>query len=227
MDRTGLADSLVDPASARDWALRHSSGVVAVARWMVRARRSREALHFLAPAEDFAIRGGQLLVLAKLRVVRALAQWRLNARSEATGSLLSSIRLLGRQPFRRFILDEGAEALAIVQAALDGDHVTVPPTPEQRRRLSELTHYWATQAATGAAAGSRAPSFRVAAPEADIGRRYLELLALGHSNKEIGRTMGVSTNTVKYHLKQIYHDLRVDNRTRAVHRARALGILKG
>jgi LuxR family maltose regulon positive regulatory protein len=45
---------------------------------------------------------------------------------------------------------------------------------------------------------------------------YLELLALGMSNKEIGRTMGVSINTVKYHLKSIFKQLRVDNRTQAV-----------
>jgi len=58
-----------------------------------------------------------------------------------------------------------------------------------------------------------------------VSRRYLELLAQGHSNKEIGRIMGVSINTVKYHLKQIFGDLRVNNRARAVSQARELGII--
>jgi len=35
----------------------------------------------------------------------------------------------------------------------------------------------------------------------------------------------VSTNTVKYHLKQIYGDLRVKNRASAVNQARELGII--
>jgi len=54
--------------------------------------------------------------------------------------------------------------------------------------------------------------------------KYLELLALGMSNKEIGRTMGVSINTVKYHLKLIFKQLRVDNRTQAVVEANRLGV---
>lgn len=200
-----------------DWALRQGTTLVALARWLVRARRPRQALDLVAPAEDFAIRGGQLLSLAKLRVIAAAAHWRLNDRKSATRSLLSAIRLLGQQPFRRFILDEGPELRAVVQAALDGEHVTVPPTPEHRRRLAELAHHWATQS------GGRAsrPGER---PEA-LHRRYLDLLAAGQSNKEIARTMGVSVNTVKYHLKEIFRDLRVDNRTRAVRRAREVGLL--
>ena len=38
--------------------------------------------------------------------------------------------------------------------------------------------------------------------------------------------MGVTVDTVKYHLKKIFHDLRAENRTRAVQRARDLGLLK-
>jgi LuxR family maltose regulon positive regulatory protein len=61
--------------------------------------------------------------------------------------------------------------------------------------------------------------------QGDSKRRYLELLAQGFSNKEIGRVMGVSSNTVKYHLKQIYGELHVHNRARAVSQARMLGII--
>ncbi|MGH1482527.1 MAG: LuxR C-terminal-related transcriptional regulator [Geminicoccales bacterium] len=226
MVRIGLTPDHPDPDMAKDWALRHGSSLVAQARWMMRARRARVALEFLGPAEDFAIRGGQLLVLAKLRVIRALAHWRLKARAEATSSLLSSIRLLGRQPFRRFVLDEGPDALAIVQAALDGDHVTIPPAPEQRRRLAELTHYWAVRSSTSKAGTASGLERTQNASGEALRRRYLELLAHGHSNKEIGRTMGVSANTVKYHLKQIFRELRVDNRSRAVRRARELGIIE-
>ncbi|PQO22136.1 hypothetical protein C2I36_14625 [Rhodobacteraceae bacterium WD3A24] len=218
MEEIGLSSKLMTWNETDDWALRQGTAFVAVARWLVRARRAREALEFIGPAEDFAIRGGQLLSLAKLRVTAAAAHWRLHARSAATSSLLSAIRLLGRQPFRRFILDGGREMRAIVQAALDGEHVSVPPTPDQRRRLSELAHYWATD---GDAARHRGDPGGAEAQR----RRYLKLLAMGHSNKEIARLSGVSVNTVKYHLKRIFHDLRADNRMRAVQRARELDIL--
>lgn len=227
MRRIGLSPEQPDLDESDDWALRQGTTFVTLARWMVRARRSQLALDFLAPAEDFAIRGGQLLSLAKLRVIRAAANWKLDRKSDATGALLSAIRLLGKQPFRRFILDEGPEMRAIVQAALDGDHVKVRPGPEQRQRLSVLTHYWATN--KDAAYGARSADARVAMSfdaEAENRKRYLGLVASGHSNKEIAQIMGVSVNTVKYHLKSIFQELGVNNRVRAVHRSRELGLLE-
>jgi ATP/maltotriose-dependent transcriptional regulator MalT len=42
----------------------------------------------------------------------------------------------------------------------------------------------------------------------------------------MSQVMGVSVNTVKYHLKHIFRDLDADNRTRAVQRARDLGLIE-
>lgn len=202
----------------KDWGLRHGTTNVAIARWLVRARRPKRALEFVELAEETAILGGQLLSLAKLRVIRAQAFWQLNAPRDATSALLSAIRLLGNQPFRRFILDEGLPLAPAVQAVLDGDHVNVPINTIQRRQLSEIMHYWSSATdplVVGQSSGQ----------QVHLNRQYLELLAQGHSNKEISRLMGVSINTVKYHLKQIYGELRVKNRARAVNQARLLGIL--
>ena len=219
----GLRPDGTDLGNGGDWALRQGSITVAIARLLVRSRRPREALTFLQPAEDDAIRGGQLLALAKLRVIRSTAHWRLGQKTDATGALLSALRLLGQQQFRRFILDEGREVLDIVQTALDGEHVAVAPGPEFRRCLSELSHAWAVTL------GGVTPAARdhdgVPSDGLELQRKYLELLTLGLSNKEIGRTMGVSVNTVKYHLKCIFRDLHVQSRTRAVAEAYRLGIL--
>lgn len=218
LSEIGLSTDRGQLEESDDLAFRQGTTFVAVARLMVRTRRAADALEFIGPAEDLAIRRGQLLSLAKLRVIAAAAHWKLGARTEATSSLLSAIRLLGDQPFSRFIIDEGPEMRYIVQAALDGDYVSVPPTRAQRRRLSELMHHWVTSG-RGVTAVDRSDT------EA-MHRRYLQLLALGNSNKEIARIMGVSTNTVKYHLKQIFRMLDADNRGRAVQRARDLGLLE-
>lgn len=53
----------------------------------------------------------------------------------------------------------------------------------------------------------------------------LELLAEGHSNKEIAERLHVSPHTVKTHLGHLYAKLDVSRRTQAVQRARSLGIL--
>ncbi len=222
MHQLGLKPNTYDFDDGRNWALRQGSTAVAIARWLVRSRRAPDALAFVGLAEDFAIRGGQLLSLAKLRVIKASAHWHLNQKQEATQTLLSSLRLLGPQPFRRFILDEGREVFAIVQAALDGARVSVAISPEHRRRLSELSHAWVTQSTSPV---SRKRQSADPSDEASLQRKYLDLLSLGLSNKEIARTMGVTVNTVKYHLKVLFSDLRVANRTAAVAEGRRLGML--
>ena len=53
----------------------------------------------------------------------------------------------------------------------------------------------------------------------------LELLAAGHSNKEIARLLGISPNTVKTHVASLFAKLDSTRRTQAIRRARALEIL--
>lgn len=53
----------------------------------------------------------------------------------------------------------------------------------------------------------------------------LELLAAGHSNKEMARLLGVSPNTIKTHLAKVYEKLEVQRRTQAVQKAKALALI--
>lgn len=58
--------------------------------------------------------------------------------------------------------------------------------------------------------------------------RELEILALlaqGLSDRAIATRLRISTETVRWYNKQIYNRLGVSNRTRAVHRAAALGLM--
>lgn len=59
------------------------------------------------------------------------------------------------------------------------------------------------------------------AKEAEI----LQLLARNYSNKEIAQVLGVSAETVKWHLKGLYGKLEAGSRKHAVTRARTLGML--
>ncbi|MFQ5524785.1 MAG: response regulator transcription factor [Thermoanaerobaculia bacterium] len=53
----------------------------------------------------------------------------------------------------------------------------------------------------------------------------LELLAQGHSNKEIADSLFVSPNTVKTHLAHLYDKLEVARRTQAIQKAKALRLI--
>jgi NarL family two-component system response regulator LiaR len=75
-----------------------------------------------------------------------------------------------------------------------------------------------------------APFARNAAAQASLGHtgqemRVLERLAAGQSNKEIARTLGLSPNTVKTHLANLFAKLEVARRTQAVGKARDLQLI--
>jgi DNA-binding NarL/FixJ family response regulator len=61
-----------------------------------------------------------------------------------------------------------------------------------------------------------------------VSKRELSILAHvadGQSNKQIGKLLGISTQTVRNHLSRIFHKLGVSNRTEAVMSAMRLRLL--
>ena len=53
----------------------------------------------------------------------------------------------------------------------------------------------------------------------------LRHLGRGLNNEELGKALGVSRETVKSHLKSVFHKLGVSNRAEAVARSYELGLL--
>ncbi len=92
-------------------------------------------------------------------------------------------------------------------------------------------------AALGIWVGAQLAARRAAAPFARNGQAVdalgvtgrelsvLELMAAGQSNKEIARALGVSPNTVKTHVSNLFGKLGVSRRTQAVSAARRLDLL--
>lgn len=58
-------------------------------------------------------------------------------------------------------------------------------------------------------------------------KEILEQLAAGHSDQEIGASLFLSGNTVRWYNRQIYSKLGVASRTQAVARAKQMGLLDG
>lgn len=55
--------------------------------------------------------------------------------------------------------------------------------------------------------------------------QVLQLVAQGHSNREIAQSLHLSLNTIECHAKSIYRKLAVHSRAAAVHQARSVGWL--
>ncbi len=82
--------------------------------------------------------------------------------------------------------------------------------------------------AKGRANASRGGPARVA-KQLDLSPRerdVLSYLAHGYTNAEIAQALGVSQNTVKTHIKNLFQKLDVSNRTQAAAEAKILGILQ-
>jgi DNA-binding CsgD family transcriptional regulator len=82
------------------------------------------------------------------------------------------------------------------------------------------------------AAGDQTRSAGVLAPAAEPDvhltsreSEVLDLLAAGYGNEAIAGALGVSVNTVKFHLKSLYEKLSVSNRTQALREAARHGLL--
>ncbi len=108
---------------------------------------------------------------------------------------------------------DGAETAAAIHAAFHGLFVWDP-------RLGPVPDGHASGTARSAReleTSSLPPTRR----EAEV----LEYVAAGAGNQEIARALGVSINTVKFHLSSLYAKLEVSNRTQALREAARRGYL--
>lgn len=110
----------------------------------------------------------------------------------------------------RLLLDFGPQATQLLRGALPS-----APTPALRSYAQSLIALW------------DAPC-RVALPAAQLSPqelRILALLAAGRTNQQIADALIISLNTVKDHLKHVYHKLDAHTRTQAVAAARRLRLV--
>jgi LuxR family maltose regulon positive regulatory protein len=73
---------------------------------------------------------------------------------------------------------------------------------------------------------SSSPSAVIAESLSARERNVLELIGHGQSNKEIARDLGITPETVKSHVKNIFAKLAVQRRAQALSRAQSLGLIR-
>lgn len=69
----------------------------------------------------------------------------------------------------------------------------------------------------------RSPTLQLALTSRDL--EILKLIAKGQTNKGVGRSLGLSPHTVKYHLEGIFEKLGVHTRAEAVHHFARRGVI--
>ncbi len=121
---------------------------------------------------------------------------------------------------QRTILDQGPEVGPLLQQLRDGGG--------RAPRTAQLDAYLDVLLAAWRAAYADPTPMAPAKMHDSLSPREREILALiadGQSNKEIARSLGITPETVKSHLKHIFVKLAVTKRSQAVQRAHTLDVI--
>lgn len=152
-------------------------------------------------------------------VLRALLLERLGQRAQALEVMRAALQLGQRHGLVRTLLDMGAGVLPLAAACAGapGAHDPMLAFYVEHLQQQQRRHQPAARQAT-------------AAPCEPLSERELEILralAQSMSNKRIAQALGISPETVKWHLRNVYAKLGVVGRDDAVASARGMGLVQG
>jgi LuxR family maltose regulon positive regulatory protein len=170
-----------------------------------------EATGLLARLLEAAEAGGREGSANEILVLQALL---LEAQDQASLALEPLARALDRaepEGYVRLFLDEGAPMLRLLRCAAGAGI-----RPDYVRRLSQALRHTEGVDAT-------AQPIAEALSEREL--HVVRLLATGLTGPEIARELFISLNTMRTHTKHIFSKLGVTNRSEAVRRAEALGLV--
>jgi LuxR family maltose regulon positive regulatory protein len=187
-----------------------------LARLLTAQGQPEEALALLEPLLPKMEQRGRTDLLIEIQTLRALACQAKGDIEQAMGALERALFLAEPGGYVRIFVDEGPPmAQLLYQATARGI------APAYTGRL--LAAFPVSEAKPP----SPALPAELIEPLTERELEVLQLIAEGLSNKEIARQLVLSLPTVKWHTSNIYGKLSVKNRTQAVAKARALGILLG
>jgi LuxR family maltose regulon positive regulatory protein len=179
-----------------------------------------------------AFKGGQLLVALETLLLRAQMYTALGDSQASQADYASALVLAEPEGFIGIFVEHGEPvAKALADLARRNQLGSVQPGYVERIleafRRPHARGEEGPAKASAAGSGSRAPieAESLVEPLTERELDVLRLMAEGLKYKEIAAKLFVSQNTVRFHVKAIYGKLNVNNRTRAVARARKLQIL--
>jgi ATP/maltotriose-dependent transcriptional regulator MalT len=156
--------------------------------------------------------------LIEILALQALALWAGSRKERAVGTLARGLALAEPEGYVRTFANEGAAMGDLLSAVLEANQrggASWVSTEYIAKLLSALPNEKATAKADG----------RLPEPLRGRETEVLALMAAGESNGEIATRLFVSTSTVKTHVNNLYRKLGTSSRTRAVARARELGLI--
>lgn len=206
---TGFAHTLRQP---HRWRQRAALGF-ALARWHRLAGRSSAALAILQQLEQACLASDNLCHLSRARAGIALVLQQRGELDAALPPLHSALDHVALTQSWQVITELGLPAKAMLRSIRQHDPQTTAGTTRALTVQTLLERLSGEQWALSEAFSER---------ELEV----LEQLAHGYSNKQIGRRLNLSENTVKFHLKNLYRKLEARTREAALASALQRGLLQ-
>jgi LuxR family maltose regulon positive regulatory protein len=200
---------------------------LALARFWIAEDRAAAAIGALEPLAARLAQQGRGRRLLQVRLLTAIAGLRNGANDAAERALLASVAEARRQNLLRSFLDEGLPAAELVErlrrrcagrAAADLIGSELEPV---RHYLDRLAAAFGSQRIGPGRPRADHPALHLSQRELEV----VKLLCNGFSNHQLSRQLAISPDTVKWHLKNIFGKLGVDNRAQAIVAAERLGLI--
>ena len=165
---------------------------------------------------------GRTYLIIKLLILNSLLEnAKLNPR-EAKRILSQALQMAYTGGYVRSFIDEGPEIISLIAEIYDSAKVASSESDSVNIEYHKFLRKLLVDAGTDVNDSSFSQS-SVKKLDLHFSNRQLEiikLLVVGKSNKEIAACMFISENTVKFHLKNIFSELNISNRSQAIKVAR-------
>lgn len=193
-------------------------------RWDVAFGDACAALPLLDAEIDAATASARHRRGLKLRVLKALAQYRSADIAGAMHTMDSALRQACHDGFVRLVLDEGVALAPLLQRLQSASHQqgSDPILNDFVQRL--LRSLGAGPAESGHGAAPTDPADQGSLTRQEV--RVLQLLAEGYSNGAMAEKLRVADTTVRTHLRSINLKLNAHSRMQAVSAARRLAVIR-
>lgn len=193
---------------------------VALARVLIAEGAPKAAFRLLDRLGEPMRRDGRMRRLTQVRALAAVAAYQAGDAMAALSAIAETVGLAAPQGAVRTLAEEGPALASVLAFGLERIPVWRKPEAQARIFVDRLLVAQGAAASVPPVAQPRGQPLHLSPREAEIAR----LLAQGCANREIGTTLSMAPDTVKWHLKNIFGKLGADNRTQAVLKLQQIGL---
>jgi LuxR family transcriptional regulator, maltose regulon positive regulatory protein len=198
----------------------HEMTSMTLARLAIEQEQARAALPLLEHLLTLAAKTHRTTSALELLIIQSQAYEAIGQREQALALLKQALQRAETEGYMRLFLDEGAPIVKLLLNLRE-------TTPEQQAYIQLLLAASTEHETMRPVDREEHPqrSQLLVDPLSERELEVLQLIAAGASNEEIAERLVIAIGTVKRHVSNILGKLTVSNRTQAVARAQAIGLL--